>query len=135
MFYKIEFLEDKIVLIGSNKAKEFLIEDVKSAKIIFRDNTRAKILLLMCVSGVFIAALMGMNLGVFQVSLIILSLSYILFFEFDKISADLILVTKTETFKFNVQNERLEMSFMMIDKLHLKNYKVKTNKVYLFEAA
>ena len=135
MCYQIEIFEEKIVLTDGDIVKEILNKDVKSAKIYFRDNTRAKLLLLACVSGVFIAIYLGLNLGFFSVSLILLLLSYVLFFEFDKCSADLTLVTKRETIKFNVQTERMELSFLIIDTLHLKNYKACTKSVYLYERA
>ena len=59
-------------------------------------------------------------------------LSYILFFEFEKCSADLTILTNKEKIKFKINSNKIELIFEMIEKLHMKDYNASIGKNHVF---
>jgi hypothetical protein len=132
MCYEIEVFEEKIILRKGDNIKEILNKDIKVVKIKFVDNLMAKILLSCLFLGVLVALFLKIYLGVYQVLFILFLLSYILFFEFEKCCANLTILTNTEKIKFRINTKKIELTFKMIERLHMKDYNASTGKTYIF---
>lgn len=122
MRYKIEVLEEKLILRKGTIFKEILNKDIRMVKIDFLNNHRAKILLIVLLSSIFGAIFFKVYLGIYEVFFITLLVAYILFLEFGKCVANLTILTNTEKIKFRINSNKIELTLKIIEKLRMKDY-------------